>query len=106
MKYENKLEPEECTDMEDIRAEIDQMDKDIVSILGKRFQYVLAASKFKTSECSVQAPERFKSMLQERRKWAEDEGLNPDVIEKMYFDLVTHFINEEKAKWNSEVQNA
>lgn len=102
MVYQNKKEPDQCTGMEDIRSEIDQMDKDIISILGKRFQYVKAASKFKTSETSVKAPERFKSMLQQRRVWAQEFGLNPDAIEKLYTDLVNHFIKEEMEKWKTE----
>lgn len=44
---------------------------------------------------SVKAPERFQAMLQQRRAWAEEEGLNPDVIEKMYKETVNHFIEEE-----------
>jgi isochorismate pyruvate lyase len=102
MKYPNKIEPENCSDMEDIRVEIDSMDRDVIAILGKRFEYVKAAAKFKTSETSVHAPERFKSMLEQRRVWASAEGLNPDVIEKMYRDLVNHFIQEEMIKWQAE----
>ena len=102
MEYKNTIEPENCTGMDDIRVEIDNMDKDIISILGKRFEYVKAASKFKTSETSVRAPERFKAMLEQRRVWASSEGLSPDAIEKMYRDLVNHFINEEMSKWQSE----
>jgi hypothetical protein len=34
-------------------------------------------------------------MLEMRREWAQSEGLNPDVIAKMYSDLVNHFIEEE-----------
>ena len=99
MKYHNNIEPENCSGMEDIRVEIDKMDRDIIAILGKRFEYVKAASKFKTSETSVRAPERFKAMLEQRRIWASAEGLSPDAIEKMYRDLVNHFINEEMSKW-------
>jgi len=102
MKYENNVEPEDCTGMEDIRVEIDRMDKGIIAILGKRFQYVKSAAKFKTSETSVRAPERFKSMLEQRRLWASSEGLSPDAIEKMYRDLVNHFIKEEMSEWKSE----
>ncbi|HIG28381.1 MAG TPA: isochorismate lyase [Verrucomicrobiales bacterium] len=102
MKYQNKIEPHNCSDMDDIRGEIDTMDRDIIAILGKRFEYVKAASKFKTTETSVRAPERFKSMLEQRRIWAATEGLSPDAIEKMYRDLVNHFINEEMTKWESE----
>lgn len=101
MKYTNKIEPQECMNMDDIRSEIDNMDRTIIEILGKRFKYVQAAAKFKTSETSVRAPERFKAMLAMRREWASSEGLSADAIEKMYRDLVNHFIKEEMVHWQS-----
>lgn len=106
MKYQNNIEPENCSGMEEIRIEIDNIDRDIIAILGKRFEYVKAASKFKTSETSVRAPDRFKAMLEQRRTWAKLEGLSPDAIEKMYRDLVNHFIKEEMSKWQAESINA
>jgi isochorismate pyruvate lyase len=96
----NKL-PEDCENLADIRQEIDRLDREIITKLSQRYNYVKAASKFKTSETSVKAPERFKSMLETRRNWAESEGLNPDVIEKMYRDLVEYFIQEELQHWSS-----
>jgi isochorismate pyruvate lyase len=91
--------PNQCENMADIRAEIDQLDRQVVALLGQRFAYIKSASKFKTSETTVKAPERFNAMLGQRRVWAEEEGLNPDVIEKMYRDLVNHFIDEEMKHW-------
>jgi len=88
--------------MADIRAEIDAIDHQVVALIGKRAGYVAAASKFKTSQSSVQAPERQKAMLQQRREWAEQEGLSPDVIEQMYRDLVAYFVGEELDKWRKE----
>ena len=105
MKYHNKVSPENCLDMADIRFEIDALDRDIIILLGKRFKYVTAASKFKTSEASVRAPHRFEAMLEQRRSWAAVEGLSPDAIEKMYRDLVNHFIHEEMAAWQAESTN-
>lgn len=102
MDAANQKEPDDCADMQDIRREIDCLDQMIIALLGKRFQYVRAAAKFKTSESSVRAPERFKAMLQQRRVWAEENGLNPDAIEKLYSDLVTHFIEEEMKRWHAE----
>lgn len=99
MEVCNRLQPSECINMEDIRGEIDALDQAVIKLLGKRFQYVLAASKFKTLATSVRAPERFKAMLATRREWAEAEGLSPDAIEKMYSDLVSHFIAEEMKHW-------
>jgi len=106
MKYQNNIEPKDCTDMAEIRSEIDNMDQDIIAILGKRFEYVKAAAKFKTSATSVKAPDRFKAMLEQRRIWAKAEGVSPDAIEKMYRDLVNHFINEEMTHWENESINS
>ena len=91
--------PDDCKNMADIRAEIDRLDRQVIALLGQRFVYVKAASKFKTSETTVKAPERFQAMLKQRRVWAEEEGLNADAIEKMYQDLVNHFIDEEMKHW-------
>lgn len=91
--------PAQCENMADIRAEIDRLDRQVVALLGQRFIYVKAASKYKSSETTVRAPERFKSMLEQRRVWAEEEGLNADAIEKMYEDLVDYFIDEEMKHW-------
>lgn len=102
MRYENTKEPADCADMNDIRAEIDAMDRDIIAIIGKRFEYVKAAAKFKVSQTDVRAPQRFTAMLEQRREWAVEQGLNPDAIEKMYRDLVNHFIEEEMAQWTSK----
>ncbi|MDJ1181581.1 isochorismate lyase [Roseofilum casamattae] len=91
--------PDECTNITEIRTEIDRLDRQIIEILGQRFHYVKAAAQFKTSKTDVQASERFTAMLNQRRIWAEDTGLSPDAIEKMYRDLVEYFIAAEMKQW-------
>ena len=95
-------QPEECSNIQDVRVELDYIDRQIIAAIGQRFQYVKAASKFKTSETGVKAPERLKSMLRERRIWAEEECLNTDIIEKLFQDLVDYFIAEELKHWQSK----
>lgn len=93
--------PNECQTLSEIRDEIDRIDREIITALSKRFGYVKAAAKFKTDKTSVKASERFESMIQQRRSWAEKAGIDPDVIEKIYRDLVNYFIDEELKHWRN-----
>lgn len=86
--------------MDEIRAEIDLLDENIITLIAQRFAYVRAAAKFKTSPDTVRAKARFETMLLQRRAWAEEQGLSPEVIEKMYRDLVNYFISEEMKHWS------
>lgn len=93
--------PEQCQDMGEVRAEIDAIDREVVRLIGARARYVRAAARFKTSETSVRAPERFAAVLAARREWAVEEGLDPAVVERLYRDLVEHFIAEELREWRA-----
>ena len=96
------IQPNECKNIQEIRAEIDQLDHTIISLVGKRFEYVKAATKFKTSETAVKAPERFAAMLLQRKEWARQQGLDPEVISKIYSDLVNYFIEQELEQWKAQ----
>ena len=91
--------PEECASIEDVRQGIDALDREVIARLGRRARYVEAAARFKTGESSVRAPERQKAMLEVRRRWAEEEGLSPEVIEDVYRTLISHFIDRELGHW-------
>jgi len=81
--------------MEEIRAGIDELDKNIIQLLGERFEYAKAIVKFKTDEESIIAKPRYESVIKTRREYAVLHGLNPDVIEKMYRTMMDYFIEEE-----------
>ena len=98
---DNAKAPEDCTSIEEVRHGIDNLDREILSLIGTRSRYVRVAASFKASEAGVRAPERQKAMLEERRRWAEEEGLSPDAIEKLYRDLIAYFIGRELEDWKS-----
>jgi isochorismate pyruvate lyase len=87
--------PAECTSIDEIRAAIDAIDQEIVERLGLRFQYVRAITRFKKTEADVRAPARRQQVLTQRRAWAAEVGINPDVIEQIYVLLIDHFVAEE-----------
>jgi len=91
--------PEDCAALDDVRREIDHIDRQIISLLGRRSHYVPAAARFKTSEQHVAAPERQAAMMRSRREWAVDAGLDPAVIEDIYRRLIDYFIQRELEHW-------
>ncbi len=92
-----------CKNIEEVRFHIDEIDQEVIGLLGKRFQFVKQASAFKANEESVKAPERLKAMLNKRREWAAAQNLDADVIENLYKDLVSYFIKEELKAFKSNI---
>ncbi|CAN5263069.1 isochorismate lyase [soil metagenome] len=92
-------QPEDCINIEDIRQAIDALDRETIALIGRRAHYVEKAAEFKTGEQSVRAPERQRAMLAERRRWAEESGLDPDAIEEVYRTLISHFVDREMQRW-------
>lgn len=87
--------PGECSNIEEVRDAIDKIDHGIVSALGQRFEYVKAIMRFKATAADVRAPQRYQAVLQQRRIWAAEVGLEPDMVEHLYRDLIDYFIARE-----------
>ena len=93
--------PLECTNIAEVRNEIDNIDKVIIRLLSERFEYVKEVVKYKEKTASsIEASGRRNAALSDRRKWAEEAGLSPDVIEEIYDRLIRYFIEEEKKIMN------
>ncbi|TRX74492.1 isochorismate lyase [Pseudomonas mangiferae] len=91
--------PERCTGLPDIREAIDRIDLEIVQALGRRMQYVKAASRFKPDEASIAAPERVAAMLPERARWAAENGLDATFVEALFAQVIHWYIAEQIAYW-------
>jgi isochorismate pyruvate lyase len=93
--------PAECKSLDEVRGEIDRIDRAIVALLGERAGFVHAAARFKPSEADIAAPARQAAMLQARREWARQEDLHPDFIERLYRGLIEYFIERERSHWRT-----
>ncbi|SCK06613.1 isochorismate lyase [Vogesella sp. LIG4] len=94
-----RLPAPDCHALADIRTGIDDIDQQVIRLLGERFGYVKAAARFKHDADAVRAPQRLQQMLAQRREWATQAGLSADVIEALYRQLVDYFIAEELRHW-------
>jgi isochorismate pyruvate lyase len=89
--------PEDCQTIDQVRSEIDRVDRAIVELLAERRGYVKAVMRFKRTETDVHAVDRQKQVIAARREWAEALDLDPDLVERLYRTLIDHFIAEELA---------
>lgn len=94
--------------LQNIRNSIDEIDSQIIALIANRRKLVLSAAPFKDSpvgETGVRVPERITSMLLSIRLQAEEQGLNPDFIQKLFSDLIEHSIGLEHEEWLSLAEN-
>lgn len=88
--------PKDCKSKAEIRAEIDAIDNEIMKLFGRRYEFVKEIVKYKEKTAdAIIASKRREEVIQKRREWAEEYGLNPDVFEDIYRKLIKHFIAEE-----------
>jgi isochorismate pyruvate lyase len=86
-----------CKTINEVREAIDCIDQKIIQLLAHRYGYVKEVVRFKEpTEDSVVAQSRLDAVISSRRALAKKNGLNPDVIEKIYRELINYFISEEK----------
>jgi isochorismate pyruvate lyase len=85
----------ECKSLEEVRSNIDKIDNQIVKLIAERGLFVKQASKYKKDRNDVKAPQRVEAVIQRVRVLAIDYGVNPDMVEKIYREMIYGFINME-----------
>jgi isochorismate pyruvate lyase len=88
----------DCRSLDDVRREIDRLDRAIVALLCERGRYVLAAAHFKRSAADVQAPARVEQVVANVRALAQAQGGLPDVVEAGYRALIAAYTVAERAE--------
>lgn len=93
--------PQQCESLAQVRAQIDRIDERIVQLLAERGGYVLAAARFKSSAAEVRAPQRVEQVVARVRALAEAQGGLPDVVERVYRELIEAFTEAEQRHWGA-----
>lgn len=88
----------ECNSIEDVRAHIDRIDRQIVSLLAERGAYVNQAARFKKSTDDVKAPQRVEQVISKVLALSQELGANASVTEQVYRTMISAFIHAELAE--------
>lgn len=90
------MESEKCNSLEDVRYNIDLIDKVIIQLISERSFFVNEAARFKKNMQEVEAPRRVEDFIGKVRHVAVSKKLNPDIAEKVYRAMIGAFIEQEK----------
>lgn len=92
--------PDSCESLAQVREQIDRIDAQIVQLLAERGGYVLAAARFKANPAEVRAPQRVEQVIARVRTLAEQQGAMPDVVERVYREMIEAFTDAEQRHWS------
>jgi len=98
MKHlENQIkEPSTCTSIEEIRAQIDLIDKQLIGLFHRRYEFVKEIVKYKEKTVdAVVAQERKDRVIEQRSAWAAELGLDKGFYAQLFRNLVEHNISKE-----------
>lgn len=84
-----------CTSLEEVRENIDRIDNEIIKLIAERGLYVAQASQFKKNEEGVRDTERVEKVIAKVRIKAEEYGVSPDMVEALYREMISRFVNME-----------
>ncbi len=84
-----------CNSLNEVRDNIDKIDRKIVELLAQRGTLVTQAASFKKTTDEVKAPNRVEQVIAKVTALAQEHGANPAVVESVYRAMISAFIEAE-----------
>ena len=96
----NISEPADCTDMTQVRAGVDDVDRQLVALLARRFGFMDAAARIKPMRAAVRDEQRKADVKATVDVAAATAGVDRDLVARLYEDLIETSIAHELARWD------
>ncbi|MBY9062616.1 chorismate mutase [Sphingomonas yunnanensis] len=90
----------DCTDMAEVRAGVDSLDRELIALLRRRFDYMDAAARLKPERGHVRDEARKAQVIAQARAAAEAQGLPGADIALLWEQLVEASIAYELAAFD------
>lgn len=90
---------DECVSMDEVREEIDRLDRVLVALLAERQGYIEAAARIKDRADEVRLEWRIEDVVSKVLASAEREGLSKRIAEPVWRELIDRCIDHEHQYW-------
>lgn len=86
-----------CTSLDEVRLNIDRLDRQLVALVAERGAYVKQAARFKKTVDEVAAPQRVAGVIERVRGLADEVGADPRGVEATWRAMIAAFVEAEQA---------
>ena len=93
-------QPDDCTNMGEVREGVDATDRALMDLLDTRFGYMRAAARIKPSRDTVRDEARKAAVIEAARADARARGLPADELAALWEQLVETSIAYELDEWD------
>lgn len=100
------MTPADCSTKDEVRAEIDRLDQQLIALFAERHRYVTRMAEIKTDPREANDPVRVEAVVQKARRRAEELGLDEDQAEMIWRGLIDWNINYEKGIITARLRQA
>ncbi len=90
-----------CVSMDEVRTEIDRIDRELVALVAARQRYIEAAARIKDAESEVRVEWRIRDVVGKVLAAAEHEGLSRRIAEPVWRELIERCIEHERDQWRA-----
>ena len=90
-----RLDPSECTTMEEVRQGVDALDRALVALIAERQRYMDAAARIKPDRDAVHDDARIEDVVAKVLAAAQAHHLSPDIAEPVWRTLIDRCIAHE-----------
>jgi isochorismate pyruvate lyase len=88
-------EPEDCQTMAEVRAGVDDIDRRVVALIARRFEFMDAAARIKQDRGAVRDEARKGEVLSKVESAAKEHGIDVNLMRQLYEELIESSIAYE-----------
>ena len=92
---------EACASMDDVRREIDRLDRMLVALIAERTGYIEAAARIKGAEADIRVPWRIEDVVEKVCAEASVYDLPRRIVEPVWRELIERSIEHEHITFRS-----
>ena len=96
----NIIDPADCTTMTEVRAGVDDVDRQVVALIRRRFGFMDAAARIKPEREAVRDEWRKADVKAKVDAAAIEAGIDRDLMARLYEDLIETSIAHELDRWD------